>query len=334
MVIGAGVDRHRVAHHPGRHRVWQADVDRAHGPGVAEVVGGDRQLVAAELFRHPPAHLLQGGAAQVGSHRGQGGLERAQLLQAEVLHPLRLEGPHLVFPGFAGGENPDHPVTARGQGREVGEEDLVVAQAVGGHQAVGQAPAGIGDLVDQGQDLLIARQAAELGCVQSVASRPDGPVLRQLQPVMAGQGSQGGAALLTTAAGGGVALEHPLQQRQFQGQTLFGGDRQQPPQVGPVGTAPGGAAAGGVATAAGIAKKSGLKALQAQGIPAGWDRFCWGQAPPLGPVKTPLSLLAQHLLEAFLGPLQSRAIGMEAEADSLHPVAPRPHATGQGPAQP
>ena len=80
VVIGAGMNSHRVAHHPGRDRVRQADVNGAHRPGMAQVVGGDRQLVAAKLLSHPAAHLLQGRVAQVGCHRRQGRLGAPQLL--------------------------------------------------------------------------------------------------------------------------------------------------------------------------------------------------------------------------------------------------------------
>ena len=40
VVIGPGVDRHRVPHHSRRHGVRQADVDGADRPGMAQVIGG------------------------------------------------------------------------------------------------------------------------------------------------------------------------------------------------------------------------------------------------------------------------------------------------------
>ena len=130
---------------------------------MAQVVGGDRQLVAAKLLSHPAAHLLQGRVAQVGCHRWQGRLGAPQLLQAEMLHPIGLERPHLMFTGLGGGQHPNHPVTTRGKGRKITEEHLVIAQAVGGHQAVGQAPGRIGDLLGPQQNLRITRKPPELG---------------------------------------------------------------------------------------------------------------------------------------------------------------------------
>ena len=55
-------------------------------------------------------------------------------------------------------------------------------------------------------------QLAELGHMQAIATGPLAPVRRQADPLLAGQGRQGGAALLAAAAGAGVALQHLLQQ--------------------------------------------------------------------------------------------------------------------------
>ena len=55
-------------------------------------------------------------------------------------------------------------------------------------------------------------QLAELGHMQAIATGPLAPVRRQADPLLAGQGRQGGAALLAAAAGAGIALQHLLQQ--------------------------------------------------------------------------------------------------------------------------
>ena len=176
-------------------------MDGAHGPGVTQVVGGDRQLVAPELLRYPAPHLLEGGAPQVGAHRRQGVAIPAQSLQLEVLDPGGLERPHLVFTGLAGGQHPDHPIAARREGGAVAEEHLMISQAIGGHQAVGQAPSFVGDAIHQGEDLGIARELAEAGGMEPVARRPLRPVGGKIKALVPGQGGQGDGALLPAAAG-------------------------------------------------------------------------------------------------------------------------------------
>ena len=91
-----------------------------------------------------------------------------------------------MFAGLAGGQHPDHPITATSQGREITEKNLVVAQAVGGHQPVGQTPAGVGDALAPTQNLLVVRQLAELGHMQAIATGPLAPVPRQGDPLLAG----------------------------------------------------------------------------------------------------------------------------------------------------
>ena len=115
-----------------------------------------------------------------------------------------------MLSGFAGGQHPNHAIPTRREGSEVGEEHLMVAQAVGGHQAVGQAPARVGDALDPIEDLGIAGQLAELSGVQAIAPGAVGPIGGKLDLLGAGQGRQGRAALLAAAAGQGIALEHRL----------------------------------------------------------------------------------------------------------------------------
>ena len=57
-----------------------------HGPGVAQIMGTEAHLVAAELFHHPPPNLLQGDLLQVG---GDGWL--VHISQGKVLHFLGME---------------------------------------------------------------------------------------------------------------------------------------------------------------------------------------------------------------------------------------------------
>ena len=167
---------------------------------MAQVVGGDRQGVAAELFTHPSPHLLQGGAAQIGLDLRQCLLTAPQAGEAEAVHPLRLEWPHLVFTCFGGGQHPDHPVTVLGQGTEIAEKHLVVAQSIGGHQAVGQPPSGVGDPQHRFEDLCVCRQLPEACPVQPIAAGFLSPVLRQGKAEMLGQGREGRGTLLATAA--------------------------------------------------------------------------------------------------------------------------------------
>ena len=227
---------------------------------MAEVVGGEGQAVAAELLGHPPPHLLEGGAGEVGADLGQGGGVRAEALQIEPFHPAGLKRPHLVLAGFADRQHPDHPVAPGCQGGGVAEEHLVVAQAVGGHQPVGQAPAGVGDPLHQRQDLGVAGELAEAGGMEPVAAGPRIPVVRQHQSVVAGQGRQGDSALLAAAAGQGIALQHGLQQGRLEGAAAAAG--LEAAQVGEVGGGPGGAAAGPAAAAAGIGEEGPLEVRQ------------------------------------------------------------------------
>ena len=87
-----------------------------------------------------------------------------------------------MFAGLAGGQHPDHPIAAAGQGGKITKKDLVVAQAIGGHQPVGQTPARVGDALAPAQDLLVLGQLAELGHMQAIASGPLAPVERQDDP--------------------------------------------------------------------------------------------------------------------------------------------------------
>ena len=105
------MDGHRMAHHAGGHGVGQPQMDGAHGPGVAQVIGAEAHLVAAELLHHPPPHLLQGYPLQV---CGDG--RPLHIRQGKVLHPFRQEGPNLVFPRFAGGQDPHHRGTTPMEG--------------------------------------------------------------------------------------------------------------------------------------------------------------------------------------------------------------------------
>ena len=67
VVVGAGVNRNGVAHHSRGHRVGEADVNRAHSPGVPQVIRGEWQLIAAELLGHPSPDLLQRCVTQIGA---------------------------------------------------------------------------------------------------------------------------------------------------------------------------------------------------------------------------------------------------------------------------
>lgn len=58
-MVGAIVDRYRVAHHTGRYRIGQAKVNSAYRPGVAQVVGRKRHSVALKLNRHLLANPLE-----------------------------------------------------------------------------------------------------------------------------------------------------------------------------------------------------------------------------------------------------------------------------------
>ena len=145
-----------------------------------------------------------------------------------------------MLAGFAGGKHPNHPIAARGEGRQVAEEDLVIAQAIGGHQPIGQAPSGVGHPFDPVHNLAIAGQATELGGMQAVTSRPFRPILWKGNGAVAGQGSEGGAALLPAAAGGLVALQNLLKQSAIGGQARFPCHGRHAAQVGAIGAGPGG----------------------------------------------------------------------------------------------
>ena len=54
---------HGMSHHPGGHGIGKTDVNGAHGPGMAKVIGGEGNVVPPELFGHPPSNLLECGVA-------------------------------------------------------------------------------------------------------------------------------------------------------------------------------------------------------------------------------------------------------------------------------
>ena len=71
VVVSAGVNRNGVAHHSRGHSVGEADVNRAHSPGVPQVIWGEWQLITAELLSDPSPDLLQRCMTQVGADLGQ-----------------------------------------------------------------------------------------------------------------------------------------------------------------------------------------------------------------------------------------------------------------------
>ena len=158
-----------------------------------------------------------------------------------------------MFSCFGGGQHPDHPVTVLGQGTEIAEKHLVVAQSIGGHQAVGQPPSGVGDPQHRFEDLCVCRQLPETCPVQPITAGFLSPVLRQGKTEMLGQGREGRGTLLTTAASILITAQGLQQQCSVEGG--FTAEVAQASEIGEVGPTPGGAAAGGGAAAAGVVEK-------------------------------------------------------------------------------
>ena len=94
MVIGAGVNRHGMSHHPGGHGIGKSDVDGAYGPGVAKVVGREGNVVSPELLGNTPSDLLECGVAEIGANRRESRCIRGQMRQVEAIHPFRIP-PHI-----------------------------------------------------------------------------------------------------------------------------------------------------------------------------------------------------------------------------------------------
>ena len=161
MVVSAGVNGDRMPHHPCGHCVGKADMNGANGPGMAQVIGGQRQPVTAELFGNAPPHLLKRGLSQISLDLWEviGCLTKP--LKSEVLHPVRLEGPDLMLAGFRRRQHTQHPITSWRQGGEIAEEHFMVAQPVGGHQSIGESPARIRDQHEVVQDLAVTGKLAE-----------------------------------------------------------------------------------------------------------------------------------------------------------------------------
>lgn len=106
------MDRHGMSHHPGGHGIGKSDVDGSNGPGVAKVVGRERNVVPPELLCNTPSDLLECGVAEISANRREGRDVRAEMRQVEVIYPLRMEGPNLMLTGFGGGKNADNPVSS------------------------------------------------------------------------------------------------------------------------------------------------------------------------------------------------------------------------------
>ena len=83
-----------------------------------------------------------------------------------------------MFPCFGGGKNPKHLIAAIGKGMAIAIKHLVIAQSVGGHQSVGQPPAGVWNQKRSLKDLTIRWQLSKLGAMQSIASSFLPPPLR------------------------------------------------------------------------------------------------------------------------------------------------------------
>ena len=60
-----------------------------------------------------------------------------------------------MFSGFGGGKNPKHLIASISKGMTITKEHLVIAESVGGHQPIGQPPAGIGNKKCSLQDLAV-----------------------------------------------------------------------------------------------------------------------------------------------------------------------------------
>lgn len=202
----------------------------------------------------------------------------------------------------------------------------MIAQSVGGHQAVNHAPAWVGNALHPLQQLGIAGQAPVLGLVQAVAGGSLAPILRQGKLQLLGQGRQSRAALLTAATGGGIGLQHLHQQSAGQGFPLLQQDTE-PAHIGLIGRGPGGATAGRIAAAAGVGEESpfkGLEPLQPRGRSLG--------ATPVAPVKTLLAQGLAHPFQLTAGLDQPAGGGLKAQAQALHPLGTAPWA-GKGSAQ-
>ena len=144
---------------------------------------------------------------------------------------------------FGGGQDPDHAISRVAQCGEVAEEHFMVAKAIGGHQAIGQSPAWIGNPQDALENLLVAGELAEAGSMQAIAGCLCSPVLGQFQFKMPGQAAQGCAALLATAASIGVAVQGLKQQLGADSPRVLAGQSAQSSQIGVVGTCPCGSTA-------------------------------------------------------------------------------------------
>ena len=93
-----------------------------------------------------------------------------------------------MLSGFGRRQDANHLIPTISQGVEVTEEDLMVAQSIGGHQSIGQTPAGVWDAENGFQDLTVTWQASKSCPVQSVSTGFPSPVLRQFDVQMPRQG--------------------------------------------------------------------------------------------------------------------------------------------------
>ena len=141
----------------------------------------------------------------------------AQGPQVKQLHPLGLKGPNLVFTGFGGGQHPQHGVGVRIKAAQICEKNLVVAQAIGGHQPKYQPPTRVRYQFCCLENRPITGQLAKLRLVQAIAPCPFGPIAGKGDRLLAGQHREHHAALLAAAAGQRIALQYPFQQFWSQG---------------------------------------------------------------------------------------------------------------------
>ena len=161
------MDGDGVAHHASGYGVGESGVDGAHSPGVAKIVGREGNAVAFELERDLLADELESGLGEVGVEVGQ-----IYFAQVEGVYPVGVKGPNVMCAGFGRLKHFDSGFwIAAGEHGIVAEENFVIAQAVGSHDAVDEAPSLVGDKSVGFEDGLVSGERAGLGFAVAVAAR-------------------------------------------------------------------------------------------------------------------------------------------------------------------
>ncbi|CAI8151542.1 MAG: Uncharacterised protein [Synechococcus sp. CC9902] len=60
-----------------------------------------------------------------------------------------------MLAGFGRGQHPDHPITGAAQAAQIAEKNLMVAKAVGGHQAINQPPGRVWNVQNRVENLAV-----------------------------------------------------------------------------------------------------------------------------------------------------------------------------------